>query len=256
MSNLVIVAIPDENDRVWKVSSEKVPHLTILYLGDASQVSNLEQIVQFVEHAANTTLGRFYLPVDRREAMGADDADTLIFKKGRYDYKAVRDFRVQLLKDNNIRTAYDAVTQFEGPWIPHLTLGYPANPAKPEQDPYPFYDVNFNKIAVWSEDYAGPEFLLKDPWDDWEAMTEAPLDVAMSEISEAGAEFLETSFGLSHHGVKGMKWGVRKEPLPKGASAAKRQTAELHGKNAQGLKVAAFGGLALLSPTLRANVTP
>ena len=32
-SNLVIVAIPDENDRVWKISSEKVPHLTVLVPG-------------------------------------------------------------------------------------------------------------------------------------------------------------------------------------------------------------------------------
>ena len=60
-SNLVIVAIPDENDRVWKISSEKIPHLTLLFLGDVDKVSNLEQIVLFVEHAATTTLRRFYL---------------------------------------------------------------------------------------------------------------------------------------------------------------------------------------------------
>src|SRR5436190_21804559 len=65
-SNLVIAAIPDENDRVWKVSSEKVPHLTLLFLGDVEAVKNLDQIILFVEHAANTTLRRFYLPVDRR----------------------------------------------------------------------------------------------------------------------------------------------------------------------------------------------
>ena len=46
MSNLVIVAIPDENDRVWKVSSEKIPHMTLLFLGDEDEVSDLDQIVQ------------------------------------------------------------------------------------------------------------------------------------------------------------------------------------------------------------------
>src|SRR3954468_14531709 len=156
-SNLVIVAIPDENDRVWKVSSEKIPHLTLLFLGDVDAISNSDQITQFVEHAANTTLRRFYLPVDRRGELGEDKADVLFFKKGRYDYKAIRDFRVQLLKDNNIRTAYDSATQFEGPWNPHLTLGYPETPAKADDTDrdFGFYDVAFNKIAVWFGDFEG-----------------------------------------------------------------------------------------------------
>jgi 2'-5' RNA ligase len=196
VSNLVIVAIPDENDHVWKVSSEKVPHLTVLFLGDVDQISNLETVVQFVEHAANTTLNRFYLPVDRRGELGADKADVLFFKKGRYDYKAIRDFRVSLLQNNNIKTAYDSAQQFEGPWNPHLTLGYPEDPAKEEDPEFGFYSVYFNKIAVWTGDFEGPEFLLTDEWDEFEALETVPMDVAMSDIR--------------HHGVKGMKWGVRK----------------------------------------------
>src|SRR3954469_577886 len=107
-SNLVIAAIPDENDRVWKVSSEKIPHLTVLFLGETDSVQNLEQIMLFVEHAANTSLKRFYLPVDRRGELGDDKADVLFFKKGRYDYKAIREFRSMLLQDQNIKTAYDS----------------------------------------------------------------------------------------------------------------------------------------------------
>jgi 2'-5' RNA ligase len=197
-SNLVIAAIPDENDRVWKVSSEKIPHLTVLFLGDADKVSNLEQIMLFVEHAANTTLKRFYLPVDRRGELGEDKADVLFFKKGRYDFKAIRDFRSMLLKDDNIKTAYDSATQFDGPWNPHLTLGYPETPAKKVSDDQiaSFYDVQFNKIAVWTGDFEGPDWLLKDYWDEMEELDCVPMDVAMSAIK--------------HHGVKGQKWGVRK----------------------------------------------
>jgi 2'-5' RNA ligase len=199
--NLVIVAVPDENDRVWKVSSEKVPHLTLLFLGDVEKVNNLDQIMQFVEHAANTTLSRFYLPVDRRGELGDDPekgpADVLFFKKGRYDYKAIRDFRATLLQDNNIKTAYDSAPQFEGPWQPHLTLGYPqSTPANEDKEDHPFWDVSFNKIAVWTGDFEGPDFLLKDYWDEFDALETVPMDVAMSDIE--------------HHGVKGMKWGVRK----------------------------------------------
>lgn len=238
-SNLVIVAIPDENDRVWKVSSEKVPHLTILYLGaDSNQVGNLDQIMEFVDHAASTTLRRFYLPVDRRDKLGADDADVLFFKKGRYDYKVIRDFRAQLLQDPNIRTAYDNTSQFETPpevgaagqpWIPHLTLGYPGSPAKPDNTDYPIYDVSFNKVAVWSGDYEGPEFVLKD-WDDFEAVDSVPMAMSMSDISELahagvksmGLEIRQDSVNdiaqtldlgadfLEHYGIRGMRWGVRR----------------------------------------------
>jgi len=204
-SNLVIVAIPDENDRVWKISSEKIPHLTLLFLGDSDQISNLQSIMQFVEHATSTSLKRFYLPVDRRGELGADQADVLFFKKGRYDFKAVRDFRSLLLKDSNVKTAYDSTKQFEPPeavgapgqsWIPHLTLGYPATPAKqiPDDQFGSIYDVSFNKIAVWTGDFEGPEFLLKDYWEEFDEMA-IPMDVAMSD--------------LQHYGVKGMRWGVR-----------------------------------------------
>jgi 2'-5' RNA ligase len=207
-SNLVIVAIPDPDDRVWKISSEKVPHLTLLFLGDAGQVSNLDQIMLFVEHAASTSLKRFYLPVDHRGELGEDKADVLFFKKSRYDFAAVRDFRSLLLKDTNIKSAYDSTQQFEAPkttgqagqpWIPHLTLGYPSSPAKPVPDGEitNFFDVNFDRIAVWTGDFEGPEFRLKDYWDDWDEMPAVPMDVAMSDIQ--------------HYGVKGMKWGIRKE---------------------------------------------
>jgi 2'-5' RNA ligase len=185
-SNLVIVAIPDENDRVWKVSSEKIPHLTVLFLGETDSVQNLEQIMLFVEHAANTSLKRFYLPVDRRGELGDDKADVLFFKKGRYDYKAIREFRSMLLQDQNIKTAYDSAEQFEGPWNPHLTLGYPETPAKSIPDEQTtFFDVSFNKIAVWTGDFEGPDWLLKDYWDEMDALECAPMDVAMSAITHA-----------------------------------------------------------------------
>ena len=257
-SNLVIVAIPDENDRVWKISSEKVPHLTLLFLGEVDNVVNLDQIIQFVEHAASTTLRRFYLPVDRRGELGADQADVLFFKKGRYDYKAIREFRSLLLKDSNIKTAYDSATQFEAPetvgapgqsWIPHLTLGYPATPAKTIDDDqdYRFYDVCFNKIAVWTGDFDGPEFWLKDYEDEFAALDSVPMDVAMSD--------------LHHHGVKGMKWGVRKAPVEGSAFRGSFRNINTFKKQAPGVlsrrsevRLALFGQFAMFDSQVRAEV--
>jgi len=195
-NSLVIVAIPIEDDHVNKISSEKVPHLTLLFLGeDVTQVKNLAKIMDFTKHAADTSLKRFSLQVDRRETLGPDEADTLIFSKGKWSgFNEINDYRSYLLKDDNIRIAYESATQFPE-WIPHITLGYPDTPANPDNRDYPGIPyVNFDKIAVWFGDYEGIEFPLRSY--DWET------DMAMST-----SEIVEKA--LTHHGVLGMKWGHR-----------------------------------------------
>jgi 2'-5' RNA ligase len=198
MSNLVIVALPSKDDYVNKISTEKVPHMTLLFLGeDSTKVKNLDKIIGFVEHAANTTLTRFSLDVDRRDTLGPDLADTLVFSKNIWsDLKRIEQFRSNLLKENNIRLAYDSTTQFPE-WIPHITLGYPETPAKPDERDYPGINyVSFDRIAVWFKDYEGVEFPLKQYYGN------VDMDMAMSNIADDI---------LVHFGVKGMKWGVRRD---------------------------------------------
>ena len=76
MSNLVIVAIPDENDRVWKVSSEQVPHLTLLFLGDTNEVANLDKIMSAVVTIVGG-LGASQITCTDPESEG-DDTDDVI----------------------------------------------------------------------------------------------------------------------------------------------------------------------------------
>jgi 2'-5' RNA ligase len=201
MASLVIVAIPEQDDPVWRISSEKVPHCTLLFLGDVLKVPNVTKILEFVEHAVTTTdMGPFGLEVDYRDTLGADEADVLFFKKN-WSAKRLEQFRWQLLQNTQIRTAYDNAPQFEGEWIPHLTLGYPETPAKEIKSDTPYYSgihwVSFDKIALWFGDYEGPEWRLEYN-DDLEV-------VSMSTAAERGEEF------ISHYGVLGMKWGVRKD---------------------------------------------
>jgi hypothetical protein len=198
MGSLVIVALPQEDDYVNKISSEKVPHMTLLFLGeDALKVKNLGKIIDFTNHAANVSLSHFGLDVDRRGVLGPDQADVLFFSKSKWSgYSTIRDFRSFLLKEPNIRTAYDSSEQFPE-WIPHLTLGFPDNPAKPDERDYPGINyVNFDRIAVWFEDYKGVEIPLK--------RYNFDMDMAMSDISDI-------TDPLKHFGIKGMRWGVRKE---------------------------------------------
>lgn len=214
MSSLVIVAIPAEDDLVHKISSEKVPHLTLMYLGEASEDKNVDRIAEFVEHALSVNShGPFYLEIDHRGELGDDKADVLFFEGG-WDTKWIKSLRGQLLQQTDIHAAYQSEDQFPG-WVPHLTLGYPDSPAKPIPDDRRLYSVEFDRVAVWDGNYEGPEFRLK--WDR-DALVETHGSTydgpfaQMSSINQARAAMgLAVGEGdIEHYGVKGMRWGQKK----------------------------------------------
>lgn len=215
MSNLVVVAIPAEDDYVWKISSEKIPHMTLLFLGDS--VPNVPRVSEFIGHACNIMLNRFGMEVDRRDTLGVDEADVLMFSLDKWSgFQGIDEFRNALLKDTNILTAYNNTQQFDVPdqskgWLPHLTLGYPTDPAKPDNRDYPGIGyVSFDKIALWTDDYEGIEYPLKSRSYDTE--------MCMSTGSRSVESILE------HHGIKGMKWGVRRATRVTGPSVPRRVT--------------------------------
>lgn len=196
-SQLVIVALPSENDYVNKISSEKKPHLTLLYLGDENyDASQLELMMGYVQFAASM-LPSFALDVEDRGELGPNRADVLFFNT--QWTKEIVKFRDNLLRNDLVMTAYQSADQFPE-WTPHLTLGYPESPAKkdPSDDREITY-VSFDRIAFWTGESEGPEFKLKYP--------EHETEVAMSRIERGRSA---TDDVLSHFGIKGMKWGVRR----------------------------------------------
>lgn len=202
MSNVVIVAIPSKWDNVWKVSSEKVPHLTICFLGDQLAEGEVSKIEDFLGHATKYVTP-FDLSVEERGKLGDDEADVLFFNG--YQLPEVREYRRSLLNFEPIRKAYDANDKYDGVWTPHLTLGYPDAPARDKEiDRFGMEWVHFDRIALWTGDYDGPEFVLK--------FNNIPTEAIA--MGANGSEIAENV--LAHYGVKGMKWGVRKsEPHTK-----------------------------------------
>lgn len=212
-SNLVIVALPSKEDYVWKTSSEKIPHLTLMYLGEPDAGVSSSHISEFLEHVANTSLKRFSLDVDYRGELGDNKADVLFFREG-YQTKELELIRSYLLGNTEIARAYHSTDQFSA-WTPHLTLGYPETPAKPDDRDYPGINwVNFDRVALWTGYFEGPEFRLKD-----HDMGE----VRMSAIKLDRPTVVDNV--LAHVGVKGMKWGVRRSN-PSGSSSSKSEASD------------------------------
>lgn len=188
-TGVALVAIPPKDDYVWKLSSEKVPHMTLLYFGDQPDDFPSVRALKYLEHAVNTVMFRFGADVIRRGELGPDPSDVLFFSK--WSTKQVDEFRSLILKDPEFFAAHQSAPQFPE-WTPHLTLGNPDAPAKPDKRDWAGTTwVKFDSIALWTGNFEGPEFPLKAEGD----------ELRMSDKID---EFLE------HFGVRGMHWGVRR----------------------------------------------
>lgn len=215
-SDWVIVAIPSEDDPVWKVSSEKTPHMTLLYFGEQDSDELAVHIGDYLEHSADTMLYKFGMSVSKRGTLGDKDADVLFFDKG-WSPKVLGDFRSALLKDSKIKIAYDSTEQYPE-WTPHLTLGYPDTPAHEVDDDRRISWVNFDKVALWFGDSEGVEFDLRD---------------SISDEIASWSENDPASGVLSHFGIKGMRWGVRRERNPVEVSTSVRPGQKVRAKGGE-----------------------
>lgn len=227
---LVIVALPSDEDYVRKISSEKEPHLTLLYLGEGDYTpSQVDHMAGYVQHASSQFF-EFGLQVEDRGELGEDHADVLFFHTRPESH--ISRFREHLLQNDLIKQAYLSTEQFPE-WLPHLTLGYPDIPAKKDDRDFGISWVDFDKIALWTSDSAGPTTKLKSFM--------FGTEVSMSHV---GSGQLVVSNILDHSGVKGMKWGVRKSDsetssstkIPRASTDAKKADASREKANVGSVK--------------------
>jgi 2'-5' RNA ligase len=231
MSQVVIVALPAKDDYIWKISSDKVPHMTLLHLGDQARKLDVPSIADFLGHVTKTSMQRFGMGVDHRGELGDKRADVLFFDE--FNVKMLKDVRSFLLTNTQIYEAFHSTEQFPE-FTPHLTLGYPETPAKPDKREFPGISwVNFDKIALWTGDFDGPEYPL---------LTQ---DVSVMAMSDPVANV------LAHFGVKGMKWGVRR--LPSGGKTG-TPTADAREADSSRKKISSGGTHALTTKELQTLV--
>lgn len=169
----LIVLIPAESDPTHAASSQPA-HMTTVWFGDESELASrdtpefpqidLDTLRQEVENYARDLSGPVVVPVKERGTLGDDDAD-VIFLEPTDSLLALRD---GLLQEEQIRSAHDAVEQYPQ-WTPHVTLGYPEEPAVGEYDAT---EVTFDRVGLW----IGNEY-LDFPMGGGEAVT-ASADVA------------------------------------------------------------------------------
>lgn len=228
---VVVVALPAEDDPIREVSSEKEPHLTLAYLGVPNYTPDeMVNVLEYLEHAASQ-LHSFYGDVRDRGTLGEKKADVLFFN--RMVETKVENFRSHLLKNELIARAYLSTDQFPD-WIPHLTLGYPDAPAKKNKGraigSYSY--IRFDRIALWTGDYSGPSYKLKNG------------DFDMATVhSDLGRQIADDV--LKHHGVKGMKWGVRRTDAQ--LAGARPKASEDHRKAQEANRKASRAGTKTLS---------
>lgn len=242
-NSLVIVAIPSDEDPSREFSSEKVPHLTLLYLGEIVEGMDVDSITSFVRRKSSS-LEPFTLNVKKRGVLGDADADVVFFADDNAT-KKTRDFRALLLSSEPILAAYKNQEQHTN-WHPHVTLGYPEKPAKSQET---LDQVTFDKIAVWNTDFDGPTFELKkgSPMAHVDAVLETagvlttdtlvyddektkPLFHALGFNLKSRLNYVDAILSadgyLAHYGIPGMRWGRRRTANELDSAAAATEKAK------------------------------
>lgn len=191
MDKSVIIALTfDQRDEIHLASSEKIPHCTMIYMTSPSSPEEAQAVSEHVAEVARINQP-LYINVTGRGTLGPDEADVLFLDRKN---ESLQELRYHLLSDPTIRRLRDGVAQYDE-WTPHVTLGYPTSPSKVKT--FKSYSLMGVALEVWFGEFEGPKYVLNND------LMES-LEVQMSGTDRLGAL-------LEHHGVKGMKWGIRKD---------------------------------------------
>ena len=176
MSAVVVVALPAADDPIWAASSEKAPHLTVLFFGENVAAGDIGWLKGVVKQAADK-MTPFTATVTSREPLGDDGADVVMVDPG----QQMVDARSQMLSDHTVEVMFNAVEQYPK-WTPHVTLGYPDTPANGE----PSDTIRFDRLSVWDGDYEGEEYPMgAGSWVPYGMVASAGIAAPLVELEDA-----------------------------------------------------------------------
>lgn len=195
----VIVAVPSELDPVRLVGDED-KHATILFFGETATLPDEAKgkIIQVLASAANM-FEPFRDSISEVVRLGSENPPALVGKLNGLSLTQIRDV-LQIVPDLN---EYMGNASQYPSYTPHVTFGYPdyAGEAEIRAKASSISIVKFDRLALWwnGEKYEFPLSPYKN-------------DGSESVMHSAVANFMsEYGVELKHYGVKGMRWGVRRD---------------------------------------------
>lgn len=136
----IVALLPADDDPIVAASSQ-LAHVTMVYLGDAADLTD-EQVTQIRDYVADIARGASdemtAVPESRGE-LGEEGADVVFLRSD-----GLTELHDSLVSENGPIT--DA-SEFD--FNPHITLGYPDEPAEADYDPDEHDEVRFDRLAVW-----------------------------------------------------------------------------------------------------------
>lgn len=208
-----VVALPRAIDPINLVGDEQ-KHATLLFAGETSTLP-ADAKTTFVETLQN--VAQLFTPfaesITDISRLGSDNPPALV---AMLTASNLNNIRQALLINPKIGEYLQNVTQHPS-YMPHVTLAYPDYQGEAElrKVAAQLFRVRFDRLALW--------------WGD----EQIEFSLEMSDNAMAQQEKLEAF--LAHHGIKGMKWGVRRsdtsldsaagrpaDPIPKGTPVRTR----------------------------------
>jgi HK97 family phage prohead protease len=152
-TGVVIVALPAADDPIVAASSEDIAHITLIWLGDLSELTvTVDELKVDLEAWARQVDGPITEGVSGSAVLGAENAQVVLVDAG-----ALAQLRNRIIDagesdsselETPIAVAHRAAEQFPT-WIPHVTLGYPDSPPAAE---YAGTEITFDRLALWVGD--------------------------------------------------------------------------------------------------------
>lgn len=165
-TGVVIVALPAATDSVVAASSEDIAHMTLVWLGDASDLPatnvDIDGLKENLGAWANTIDGPITEGVAGSAMLGADKASVVLVDASAFSQ--IRDGMVNEFAEGPSQDGVDlevgadeqapiakvhSQTEQFPVWTPHVTLGYPETPPLAE---YTGTEITFDRLALWVGD--------------------------------------------------------------------------------------------------------